>query len=103
MDYIFEIIDKSGRKIRLTKKQWSHIQKHPHMHDSLERIKETIKNPAMIRYDNFKESINYFYREYKDMESLERYLFISVNYLNGNGFVITSFYTNKITGTKWKM
>ncbi len=73
------------------------------MYDSLERIKETIKNPTTIRYDNFKETINYLYREYKDMEPSERYPFISVNYLNGNGFVITSFYTNKIAGSKWKI
>ena len=30
MNHVFEIIDKSGRKIRLTDKQWSHIrQDHP--------------------------------------------------------------------------
>jgi len=99
---IFEIIDKTGRNVRLTKKQWKHIQKHPHMHESLERIKETIKNPATIRYNEFNEKVNYFYREYKSMDPREKYLFISVNYLNRDGFVITSFYTNKITGSKWK-
>jgi len=26
MEKIFEIVDKTGRKIRLTKKQWSHIK-----------------------------------------------------------------------------
>ncbi|MEK6872208.1 MAG: PBECR2 nuclease fold domain-containing protein [Nanoarchaeota archaeon] len=102
-EIIFEVIDKTGRKIRLTNKQWKHIQKHPYMHNSLERIKETIKNPTAIKYDEIKEKINYFYREYKDMELVERYLFVSVNYLNGEGFIITSFYTNKITGEKWKI
>ena len=98
-----EITDKTGRKIRLTEKQWRHIQKHPHMHESLDRIEETIKNPITIRHDEFKEEVNYFYREYKDMGLMERYLFVSVRYLNGEGFVITSFYTNKITGSKWKL
>ena len=100
--YVFEVTDKTGRKIRLTQKQWKHIQKHPHMDESLERIKETIKNPTTIRYDEFNEKLIYFYREYKNMESRERYLFLSVKYLNGDGFVITSFYTNKITDSKWK-
>lgn len=27
MDYVFEIIDKSGRKIHLTKERWTHIRK----------------------------------------------------------------------------
>lgn len=99
---IFEIIDKTGRKIRLTQKQWKHIQKHPHMHNSLERIKETIKNYTSIKYDEFNEKVNYFYKEYKDISPRERYLFVSVIYLNENGFIITSFYTNKMTGSKWK-
>lgn len=103
MDHTFEIKDKTGRKIILTEKQWRHIQKHSHMHESLERIKETIKNSPIIKYDEFDEKVIYFYREYKDMDPRERYLFISVKYLNGNGFVITSFYTNKITGSKWKI
>jgi hypothetical protein len=99
---IFEIKDKTGRGIRLTEKQWKHIQKHPHMHESLERIEETIKIPLTVRYDEFDDRVNYFYREYKEMDSRERYLFVSVKYLNGDGFVITSFYTNKITGSKTK-
>lgn len=73
------------------------------MHYSLERIKETIQKPIAVRYDDFKETVIYFYREYKDMDPSERYLFISVNYLNGKGFIITSFYTNKISGSKWKL
>lgn len=102
MSNIFEITDKTGRKIRLTKKQWKHIQKHPHMHESLERMKDTIVNPTTIRYDEFNEKVNYFYKEYKEMEPREKHLFISVKYLNGDGFIITSFYTNKIAGSKWK-
>ncbi len=103
MENIFEIIDKNGKKIRLTNKQWKHIQKHFKMFESLERIKETIKFPLTIRYDEFDEKVIYFYREYKEMGPSEKYLFISVKYLNGDGFIITSFYTNKIAGSKWKI
>jgi len=105
MDIIFETIDKTNRKIRLTKKQWKHIQKHPHMHlyESVERIKDTVNSPTTIRYNNEDETVNYFYREYNDMDIFERYLLVSVKYLNGDGFVITSFYTNRITGSKWKI
>lgn len=100
MANVFEVIDKSGRKIRLTRERWKHIQKHPHMHNSLERIMETIKCPLSVRYDG---NASYLYNEYKDMGTLERYLFVSIKYLNGEGFVITSFYTNKIIGLKWKI
>ena len=97
---IFEVTDKTGRKIHLTGKQWKHIQKHPHMHESLDRIEETLKYPLTMGRDEFNGRVNYFYREYKDMGPMEKYLFVSVKYLNGDGFIITSFYTNKITGSK---
>ena len=52
------------------------------MHESLERIEETIKIPTSIRHNEFDKKVNYFYKEYKNMNSLERYLFVSVRYLN---------------------
>src|SRR3989344_9163920 len=100
MNYIFDIKDKNGKKIHLTKKRLKHIQKHPHMHDPLESIKETLTNPSAIRFEDNKKII-YFYKEFKEMHKLERYLLVSVKYLNGAGFVVTAFFTNKITGEKW--
>jgi len=101
MENIFEIIDKTGRKIHLSKERYKHIQKHPYMHDSLEEIKSTIKNSIITRYNEEDESISYFYKEFKENEPSERYLLVAVKYLNNEGFIITSFYTNKITGLKW--
>ena len=97
---ILNIIDKNGKEIYLTLERLKHIQKHPHMHDPIENIKETLKNPTTIRYEN---NINYFYKEFKHLDPSERYLMVSVKYLNDNGFIITSFFTNKLTGEKWKM
>ena len=103
MGIIFEIIDKNNKKIKLTDERYNHIKKHPNMNDSIERIKSSIKNPIAIRYNEFDETVIYYYKEFKDMGSSERYLLVSIKYLNGNGFIITSFYTNKITGSKWKV
>lgn len=99
---VFEVVDKGGRKIRLTKTRYKHIKRHPHMHDSFETIKSVIQNPETIRFNEDDEGVRFFYKEFKEMDASERYLFVSVKYLNGEGFVITSFYTNKITGAKWK-
>ena len=71
------------------------------MHNHLESIQLTLQKPATIRYDE-DESVLYFYREFKENESREKYLLVAVKYLNGDGFIITSFFTNKITGLKWK-
>ncbi len=101
MDYVFEIVDKTGEKVHLTKERWKHILKHPHMHNQLENIKITIQNSTTIRYYEEDEKVRYFYREFKVRGPLERYLLVSVKYLNGEGFIITSFFTDKITGLKW--
>ncbi len=101
MDFISEIIDKTGRKIHLSKERYKHIQRHSLMSDSLENIKSTIKNPTTIRYNKDDEKVTYFYKEFKEKDILERYLLVAVKYLNGEGFIITSFYTNKITGLKF--
>ena len=70
-------------------------------YNQLENIQSTLKNPTTICYEE-DETVLYFYREFKSMEPLERYLLVAVKYLNGEGFIITSFFTNKITGLKWE-
>ncbi len=92
--HIFEVIDKSGRKIRLPKERWKHIkEEHQDINDS-EELKQTLIGPLKItpsKYDP--ENVCYYYRY---NEKFKRYLFIAVKYLNGDGFVITSYYMKKI-------
>jgi len=94
MNIIFEIIDKSGRKIRLTKEQWKHItEEHSRINDP-EELKQTLSNPTKItpsKYDP--DNVHYYYRYNK---LIKRYHFIAVKYLNGDGFIITSFYRRNI-------
>ncbi len=101
MNPVFKIRDKNGKEITLSNKGWKHIQKHPYMHERLEDIKLTLTNPLSIRYFNDNKTILNFYKEYKEMSTTERYLLVSVKYLNGDGVVITAFFTNRITGLKW--
>jgi hypothetical protein len=97
MNYIFEITDKTGRKIRLTKEQWEHITSpsslHPYMTNYLEEIRQTLEKPDTIipnKYDDTKA--NY----YKFLKERKQYLLVAVKYLNGKGFVNTSFMTKNI-------
>lgn len=93
MTKIFEFEDKSGRKIYLSKERWAHIQKHPEMSNQIEQIRETLKNPFLITEFNYNPDVRFYYKYFKEKRL---YLFISVKYLNGGGFIITSFYTDKI-------
>ena len=63
MDYVFEVMDKTGRKIRLTAKQWSHItKKHPQVADYKEEIVDALKNPLKITDYSFDENVRYYYK-----------------------------------------
>ena len=99
MDWIFVVKDRTGRLIHLShERYYNHILHHPHMHDKLELIKLTIKSPKIVRH--YKDpQVRYFYDDDKVRSPSERYLLVSVKYLNGEGYVITSFFTNKVTGT----
>ncbi len=95
MDFIFEVTDKTGRKIRLTKRQWSHIKRdHPEILDT-SLIKEVLEYPIKITkpYEGAK---HYYYKYYKNRKSTDKFLLVIVKYLNGDGFVISAFYTRHI-------
>ena len=93
MNHVFEVIDKTGRKIRLTKEQWEHI-KRDHLLVEEEEIKHTLINPLKITP---KSRNKYFYYQYFKSKKLPyRHLKVVVRYLNGNGFVITSHFVKHI-------
>lgn len=94
-DVIFEVIDKTGRKIRLSKKQWAHIrQEHPEVENE-EVIKETLQKPTKITFP-YEGNKQYYYKYYKHRNFPDKYLLVIVNYLNGEGFVITAHYVINI-------
>ncbi|MEX0920219.1 MAG: PBECR2 nuclease fold domain-containing protein [Candidatus Pacearchaeota archaeon] len=94
---IFEIKDKTGREIYLTKERWRHvtspISPHAYMTNYIEYIKETLTNPYKIISDMDNPNKAYYFRYHKDKKE---YLKIVVNYLNGRGFIITSYFVRNI-------
>ena len=94
---VFEVIDKSGRKIRLTRRQWRETTlKHPNMASYLEEIKETLIRPDSITDYSIDEDVRYYYKYFKHIKSKNKYLLVIVKYLNGDGFVIKSFFDRTI-------
>ena len=94
---IFELVDKTGRKIRLTKRQWRETTlKHPSMAAYLEEIKETLIFPADITDYGPDKYVRYYYKYFKHLRSRYKYLLVIVKYLNGDGFVIKSYFENRI-------
>jgi|SRR3989344_4296169 len=94
---LFELKDKSGRKIYLSKERWKHInQEHPEISPYLDELKEALENPLAITTYPLEEGIRYYYQYLKERTRPEKYLLIIVKYLNGDGFVITSYFVRNI-------
>lgn len=90
----FEITDKTGKKIRLTKRQWSHMtKKHPYIEKYIEEIKETLISPdKLLKYSDK----GYYYKSYKYLKRPNHFILVIVKYLNKGGFIITSYLEEKI-------
>ena len=96
MTWIFEVKDKSGRKIHLSDERWKHLnQEHPEVAPYLEDIKETLKNPVKITEYELDENVRYYYKYFKERESA-KYLLVIVKYLNEHGFIITAYFVRNI-------
>jgi len=96
-DIIFEVIDRSGRKIQLRKDAWKHISiEHPELSNYLEHIQDTLKISTKITDHGEDENIKYYYRYYKNRKSSAKYLLAVVKFLNGTGFIITAYFVRNI-------
>ena len=95
MNWIFEIEDKSRRRIHLSKEQWKHIvTEHSDLANKIEDIKDTLTNPLTIKPSKYDENVRWYFRYNK---KISKYLMVSVKYLNGEGFIITAFHISKLS------
>ena len=91
MDSIFEVTDKSGRKIHLARERWNHINnEHPEVAPYLDDIKDALVRPLKTFQHEYDDKLHYYYKDFKQKQP--RYLLIIVKYLNGNGFIITAYF-----------
>jgi hypothetical protein len=96
MAWIFEVEDKSGRKIHLSDERWKHLnQEHPEVAPYIEDIKDILKNPLKIIAYELDNSIKYYYKYFKERETA-KYLLVIVKYLNEHGFIITAHFVRNI-------
>jgi hypothetical protein len=96
MAWIFEVEDKSGRKIYLSDERWAHLnQDHPEVAPYLEDIKEMLKNPLKITDYEYDDTVKYYYKYFKE-RGAAKYLLVIVKYLNQHGFIITAYFVRNI-------
>ena len=79
MALIFEVKDKSGRRIHLSNERWKHInEEHPEVAPYLEKIKEALENPVKINDYKLDDGIKYYYKYIKERKSKAKYLLVIV-------------------------
>ena len=100
MSNIFEIVDKTGRKIHLSKERWTHITEpispHVYMANYLEEIKETVIKPDKITPSLRDEKKANYYKYFKHRDSKNKFLRIIVKYLNNHGLIISAYFISNI-------
>ncbi len=75
MDRLFEVQDKSGRKIYLSKERWQHIAgEHPEIAPFLEEIKATLSQPTKFAEYESDKAVRYYYKYFKTGSAPANYL-----------------------------
>lgn len=65
MAFLFELIDRFGRRIKLTEKRWNHIaETHPELKDMLKDLKGAMEDPELIKRSVYNKNVVLFYRYY---------------------------------------
>jgi len=94
---VFEVISKFGRKISLTEGKYDHIcKRHPEVFGEIYKMKKTLASPQMVRRSLYDEKVWLFYRFFENTPVTEKYLMVAARILNNEGFVITSYFTDKV-------
>ncbi len=91
-----ELLDFTGRRIRLTAERWSHIQEHPEMRGQEDRIAETLREPDVVILSRRDPSVILYHKFFESTSVSSKYLMVAVKILHEDAFVITAFFTNQI-------
>jgi hypothetical protein len=96
-EVVFEVIAKFSKKIALTMRGYGHIsERHPEVSGEIEKMKETLVNPQVIRRSMYDDTVWMFYRLFEKTPVGRKYLMVGVKLYNIEGTVITSYFTDKI-------
>lgn len=89
----FEVTSSLGKKIKTTAGYWQKIvrTKHPAMQGKEELVKSTLTTAEQVRRSRKDPSVSLYYKKHES-----RYCCVVVKHLNGDGFVVTTYMTDRI-------
>ncbi|MFQ5456647.1 MAG: DUF4258 domain-containing protein [Nitrospirota bacterium] len=102
MRYYLDVLSKLGKRIRTTKRYWEYIaEKHESIKGLEHEVKRTLEEPEYVRLSKEDKDVYLYYSRYNNY-----YLCVVCRHLNGDGFVITAYLTDKIKkgdGVLWNL
>jgi hypothetical protein len=101
MEIYFEVKASTGKIIRTTLSHWELISKlkHPEIEGKEAEVKQCLSNPIEIRKSSEDNDVYLYYHPYG-----KYFICVVARHLNGEGFIITAYITDKIKEgkTEWK-
>ncbi|MCG3205572.1 MAG: hypothetical protein KCHDKBKB_02294 [Elusimicrobia bacterium] len=93
MDLLFEVTSCLSRKIRTTLSHWRLIslRKHPEMQGYEHFVQFALIDADSVRKSSDDDNVYLYYKRFK-----KYFICVVCKHLNGSGYVITSYLTNKI-------
>jgi hypothetical protein len=93
---LLKVVCKLGKIVRLDRERWVHVLSHPEMSKQRHKIKETLVDPDEVRQSIRSSEVWLFYKFYDTTPVTQKYMLVAVEFLDGEGFIVTAFFTDKI-------
>jgi hypothetical protein len=92
MDIYFEVFSCLGRRIRITHSHWLELteKKHPDLAERAKEIQETVIDADFVRISREDEDVFLYYKQFG-----KYHVCVVSRHLNGDGFIITSYLTDR--------
>lgn len=93
MKIYFEVISRLNKRIRITENHWNFIVHHKHLEIAgmESEVQESLINPDIVRVSQDDEDVLLYYKKIQKL-----FVCVVCRHLNGDGFVITCYLTDKI-------
>ena len=96
MPIVFKIVAYNGKMIRLTEVLWLHIVFfYPEIEGEQEKMKEVLENPEIV-VKGATEDTKICYKFYPSTPVASKYLAVVVKVLDREGFIVTSYFTERV-------
>jgi len=96
MPFVFEIVAYDGKIIRLTEVQWLHVVFfHPEVEGEQKKLREVLENPEVV-VRGATEDTKIYYKFYPSTPVASKYLAVVVKVLDREGFIVTSYFTERV-------